>query len=137
MGRPIDRLVNIRIVEDDVWALPAKFESDVLQVALGGSLHDLPTCEGRTGEGDFLDTGMLGDRLTDRIPISNHEVEDARGEASFTNHLGHHESGQGGKLGRLHNDGVPRGQSGTDLPAPHQNYETHIRRVAEKSPREW
>ena len=43
---PINCLVNIRIIEDDVWALSAEFEGDVLEVAPGGSLHDLPSGHG-------------------------------------------------------------------------------------------
>lgn len=129
MGCPINRLVNLCIVEDDVWALSAEFKSYVLEIALGGSLHNLPPDEGRASESDFFDMHVLANRLTSGVPISDDEVEYTRGEASLVEHLSRHESGQGSELGRLHDDSVSGGESRADLPTPHQNYEDVRERV--------
>ena len=117
MGSPVNGLVEIRVVEDDIRALSTEFKCDILEIALGRSLHDLPAGDGRTGEGDLLNMRMVADCLTNGIPISNDEVEDASREPNFTNHLRYHESGQRGELGRLHDDSVSGRESGADLPA--------------------
>ena len=122
VGSPIDGLVDIRVVEDDVRALPTKFKSDVLEIALGGSFHDLSAGDGRASEGDLLDKWVLADRLTDGASISDDQVEGTSREANLMDHLGHHESAQRSELGRLHDDSVPGGESRTDLPAQHQDY---------------
>jgi hypothetical protein len=129
MGRPIHCLVKICIVEDNVWALSTEFKGDVLEVAPSRGLHDLSASEGRTGEGDFIDMGVLADRLTNGVPIADNEVKHTRGETSFVDHLSGHESGQGSKFGGLHDDRVSGGESGADLPAPHQDYKYVRQRV--------
>jgi len=122
MSCPVNGLLEIRIVEDDVRALSTQLEGNVLEVALGGGLHNLPANEGRTGECDLLDTVVLADGLTDGVSVSDNEVEDTRGEANFTGHVGDHESSQGSQLGGLHNDDVSGSESGADLPAQHQDW---------------
>ena len=123
VGRPVNGLLEICIVEDDVRALSAKLKGDVLEVTLGCGLHDLPADEGRTSECDLLDATVFADRLTDSVSISDNEVEDTGREASFADHVSGHESGQGSQLGGLHDDGVSGGESRTDFPAPHQDCE--------------
>ena len=89
-------LVEICIIKDDVWALPT----------------------------NLLNTVVLADGLADGQPVSDNEVEDTRREAGFTEHVGHHESGQGSQLGGLHDDGVSGCESGANLPGPHQDCES-------------
>lgn len=38
---PLDGLVEVAVVENDVGGLAAELEGDILEVGLGGSLHDL------------------------------------------------------------------------------------------------
>lgn len=38
---PLDGLVEVAVIENDVGRLAAELESDVLEVGLGGGLHDL------------------------------------------------------------------------------------------------
>lgn len=122
MDCPIDCLVDIRIVEDDVWTLSTELKGDVFEVAPCRSFHDLPPGEGRAGESDFLDTRVLANRLTSGVSVSDNEIVDTRGESGFVDHLSRHESGQRSELGAFHHDRVSGSQSGADLPAPHQNY---------------
>ena len=53
MARPGDGLLHVRIIKDDVGALSTELESDLLQVGLGGSLHDLTANESATSECDL------------------------------------------------------------------------------------
>ena len=123
MSSPVNRLLEIRIRKDDSRTLPTKFESDVLEVALRSGLHDFPTDEGRAGERDLLDGGVVGDRMTGNGSVSDDEVEDTRGEAGFVNHFGGHKSGQRSHLGGFHDDGVSGSESGANLPTQHQDCE--------------
>ena len=52
-GGPLDSLIEIAVIEDDVRGLAAELESDVLEVGLGSRLHDLAANQGRAGEGDL------------------------------------------------------------------------------------
>lgn len=55
VSSPVDSLIDVGVVKDDVGALSTEFEGDVLQVGLGGSLHDFATDKGRAGEGDLAE----------------------------------------------------------------------------------
>ena len=123
MSCPVNRLLEICIVKDNVRALSTEFKSDVLEVALGSSFHNLSANDGRASEGDLIDTIVLADGLTSDWPVSNDEVKDTRGEANFIDHVSDHESGQRGKLGGLHDNGVSGSKSGANLPAQHQDCE--------------
>ena len=50
---PLDGLVDVSVVEHDRRALAAELERDLLQVGLGGRLHDFATDERATGERDL------------------------------------------------------------------------------------
>ena len=121
MNCPFDGLLEVCVVEDNDWTFSAELKRDILEVTFGGSLHDLPTDEGRTREGNLFYTMVLADGLTDGMSIPDNEIEDTRGETNFANHVGSDESGQGGQLGGLHDDCVSGGESGADLPAHHQD----------------
>ena len=123
VGRPVNGLVEICIVKDDVRALPAEFEGDILEVGPGSGLHDLPAYEGRTSKCNLLNAVVLADGLSDGRPVSDNEVEDTRRDAGFAEHVGRHESGQGSQLGGLHDNGVSGSESGANLPGPHQDCE--------------
>ena len=57
--RPVNRFVQIRVREDDVRALAAQFEGDVLDGA-GSGAHDLAAGLGFAGKGDLVDERMRG-----------------------------------------------------------------------------
>ena len=56
-----DRVIEVGVREDDLRRLAAEFERDALQVA-GGGLDDQFADLGRSGEGDLVDVGVLGER---------------------------------------------------------------------------
>lgn len=121
MSGPVNRLIEIRISKDDSRTLPTKLESDVLEVALRRGLHDFPADEGRASKGDLLDGRVVADRMTGNGSISDDEVEDTRGEASFANHISGHERRQRSQLRGLHHDSVPSSERRANLPAQHQD----------------
>lgn len=121
MSRPVDRLVEVCVVENDIRALSTELKGDVLEVTLSGGLHDLPADEGRTSERNLLDTTVLADGLTDGVPVSDDKVKDTRGETNFVHHRSGHESGQRSQFGGLHHDGISGSEGGADLPGPHQD----------------
>lgn len=51
---PADSIFNVGVVEDDVGALATKLESNLLQIALGGSLEDGSADDGGASEGDLV-----------------------------------------------------------------------------------
>ena len=59
MGSPVDGLLEVGVVEDDVRGLAAELESDRLQVGLGGGLHDLATNKCAACECDLLDVSPI------------------------------------------------------------------------------
>lgn len=99
VGGPVDSLIEVAIVEDDVGRLAAELKSDSLQIRFGGSLHNLATDEGRSSESDLalssercddrqeytylLDTHVRGDCRTDGVAVSGEDVDDTLGETSL------------------------------------------------------
>lgn len=98
MRSPCDGLVQISIVEDDVWALSSKFESDLLEVALRSSLHDFTADEGRPGERDLLDVGVRGEGATGNAAVPGDDVDGTRWEPSFVDELCHADRSKGREL---------------------------------------
>ena len=60
----LDRLVDGRVVEDDVGRLAAELQRQRL-VGAGDGAADLLADGGRAGEGDLVDVGMLDERKAD------------------------------------------------------------------------
>src|SRR5580692_5966642 len=57
-----DRLLQIRIGEDDVGTFAAKLQRDALQIGLRGSFHHQAARFGSSGEGYLVYVQMAGDR---------------------------------------------------------------------------
>ncbi len=64
VGRLGGEALDVRVGEDDVGALAAELEADLLHVA-GGRSHDLLARGRLAGEGDLADAGVRGDSLPD------------------------------------------------------------------------
>lgn len=120
---PVNGLLDIGIVEDNVGGLATKLEGNLLQVGLGSSLHDLAANNGRTSEGNLVDVHVGRDGGTSNPAEAGDDVENARGETSLLNELSKDESRERGLLGGLHDDGVTGGESGADLPGKHEERE--------------
>jgi hypothetical protein len=64
---PLDGLVDIGVVEDDVGGLPTKLESNFLQVAVGSGLHDNPSDKRGTSKGNLVDVHVVGNGGTSSL----------------------------------------------------------------------
>lgn len=95
---PGDGVFDVGVVEDDVGALAAELEGDLLQVALGGGLEDLATDEGGAGEGDLVDVHVGGDGGAGGTAEAGDDVDDAGGEAGLLDELGGVEGAERGEL---------------------------------------
>src|SRR6185312_5995142 len=115
-----DRFVDIRIGEHDVGALAAELESDALQVRFRGGFHNEVADFGGTGEGDFIDIHVAGERAAGGGTKAREEIDDAFRKSRFDNELTDAEGGERRLLGRLHHDGVAGCQRGGELPGLHQ-----------------
>lgn len=73
---PLDGVVEVAVVKDDVGRFSTELEGDGLQVGRSGGLHDLTTDGTGTGKGDLADPGVLGDGGTDSGSVSVDDVDD-------------------------------------------------------------
>lgn len=120
---PRDGVVNVSILEDDVGGLATQLEGDLLEVALGRGLEDGTADHGGTGEGDLVNVHVAGDGSTSDTTETGDDVDHTRGEASLLDELTGVQTGEGGLLGGLEDDGVTGGNGGGDLPRPHEEGE--------------
>ena len=74
--RPVDRGLDVSVVEHDVRPLATQLERDFLNI-LGRQAHDLATHRGRAGEGDLAHVGMRRQSRSDLGTHTRHDVEDA------------------------------------------------------------
>ena len=148
MRCPVDGLLNVGIVEDDIGGLATKLEGDVLEVGLSSGFHDLATDESATSESNLsnkvksavkrsseffvtylLNIVVLADGSTDDMTVTINNVDNARGEASLADELSHEKRGERGKFGWLEDNGVSGSESRADLPGQHHNYEQREQRL--------
>src|SRR5207237_8116074 len=96
---PLDRLVERRVVEDDVRSLPAELERELLartgELALD-RLADL----GRAGEGNLVDPRVLAD-LRAGAAGARDDVHDPGRELGLAQHVAAEERAERRRLGRL------------------------------------
>ena len=119
MHGPRDGLVNVAVVEDDVRALAAELETDVLEVRVRGGLHDTTTNESATSEGNLLDVQMPADCLTDARAVAVDDVDNTGREADLVHELGCQQCSEGSELGGLEDDRAASRECGADLPRHH------------------
>lgn len=120
---PGDGVVDIRVVEDDVGALAAQLEGDLLQVTLGSGLQDLAADQGGASEGDLVNVHVGRHGSTGDTANAGDDVDDTWWEASLDDELANIEGGERGLLSGLEDDGVSRGDDGADLPGEHEQGE--------------
>ena len=90
-------LVQIGIAEYNRRGLAAQLESQFLEIA-GRRLDDAPSRRGRTGERDFVHSGMLGECLSDRDAWAGDDVYGPRRQSRLEQQLAETQDGQGGLL---------------------------------------
>lgn len=120
---PVNGLVDIGVVEDDVGGLATKLKGNLLQVGLGGSLHDLAADQGRAGEGNLVNVHVGGDGGTSNSAETGDDVENARRETGLLDELSKDESRKRRLFSGLHDDSVTGGQGRANLPGKHEERE--------------
>lgn len=120
---PADSVLDICVVKDDVGALPAKLQSNLLQVAVCGSFHDEPADNGGACECNLIDVHVGGDRSPGNSPDTRDSVDDTRRETSFLDKSGSDETAQWCLLRCLDDNYIAGGDGRTDLPGPHEQWE--------------
>lgn len=98
MNRPINREVEVRVIEHDIGRLSAKFESDVLKVGLGSGLHDLASNECGSRECDLVNVHVSRNGPTDGDSVARDDIHDAGWEAGLVDERAHAECGQRGEF---------------------------------------
>ena len=105
---------EVGVFEDDRRGLSAKLEEKFFEGGRGGLLN-FRAGDGRTGEGNGGNAGMLGERRTDRNAAAGDDVENA-GREEAGGKRGQFQRGQRGQLGGFENHGVADGQGRGGLP---------------------
>ena len=118
---PLDRLVERRVVEDDVRGLAAELEREPLAGAGEAPLDLLPDL-GRAGEGDLVDVLVLDERGAGAA-VARDDVDDARGQLGLAKDVGEEQRRERCRLGRLEDDGVAARERRRDLPGEHEERE--------------
>ena len=120
---PVHSGIYVGIVEDDIRALPTKFQCDFFEVGLCSRFHNLPTHDRAACECNLLDPGMLRDCCTNCRPESIHNVEDTWREPRFHRQFGHLEGCQGRELARFQHDRIACRECRANLPGEHKKRE--------------
>ena len=116
----LGHLLDIGIGEDDRGVVAAQFQRDALQIARR-AFHDLLPRRGRSGEGDLVDAGMLGDERAEAV-FAGDDVDRALGH-HILDQFGDAQSRQRREGRRFEHDGAARHQSGHDLLNRHHDRE--------------
>jgi hypothetical protein len=118
---PVDRLLEVRVIKDDIRALAAKLERDVLEVALRRHLLDLTPDDRRTGESDLVDIGVRREPGANGCAVAGEHVHDTRREAGLLDERAHEQRRQRRELGRLEHNCAAGRERGPNLPAHHHH----------------
>ena len=122
VGGALDRAV-VGVVEDDVGALAAELQGDLLQVARAAACTiSLPTSV-EPVNATLSTSGCAASAAPAVSPKPGDHVDHAVGHAGLGDQLGQPQRGQRGLLGRLEHHGVAGGQRRAELPRGHQQRE--------------
>ena len=138
VGGARDRII-VGVVEDDVGALAAQFQGQLLQVAGSRSRDDQLADLGGTGEGHLVDIIVRGQGRAGGLAEAGHHVHHALGHACLSDQFREPQRGQRCLLGRLEDHAVTGGQRRAELPGGHQQREVprddlpdHAERLAQR-----
>ena len=120
---PGNGIINVRVLEDDIWRFATELERDLLQVGARGSLEDRAADDSRASEGDLVDVHVRGKGGTSRLAKTRDDVDDTWREASLLGESGSDETTKRSLLGSLQNNGVSASNRRADLPRPHEQWE--------------
>ena len=113
-----DRLVEVRVGEDDARALAAQLQRDPLD-RVGAQAHDLAAGRRRAGERDLLNSGMRDEVAPDGRPIRRQDVDDAGREPDLDGELGEPERRERRSRIGLEDGGAAGRERGRQLPRRH------------------
>ncbi|KAH3663593.1 hypothetical protein OGAPHI_004994 [Ogataea philodendri] len=120
---PFDSFLQVAVGKDNERRLTTTFQSDVLQVGFGSSLHDSLTSGSGSGEGNLVDVWVGGKGSTGVLTVTRNNVDHTFWETSLQNDLTEINSRQWGNLRRLEHHRVTGGQSRSELPCHHHEWE--------------
>ena len=120
---PVDGLVKVGIGKDNVGALAAELEGDLLQVGASSRLHNLSANDGGTSEGNLVNAHVGRHGSTGDLSETSDDVDDTWWEARLLYELAGYVCGQRCLLGSLQDDGVTGGNGRANLPCPHEQGE--------------
>ena len=83
MRRPINRLVHIRIIKNNIRSLPPQLKRHLLQITPRRRLHNLPPHKRAPRKRNLLDLHVLRDRLARGVSEAVDDVHDAGREAGL------------------------------------------------------
>lgn len=89
---PVESLLDICVVEDDVWRLAAQLKRHLLQVGHSSRLHDLATDDGGAGKGNLVDVHVGRKGGTSSLAEARNDVHDSRWETCLPDELCCYES---------------------------------------------
>ena len=115
--RARDRVVEVRVGEDEVRALAAELERQPLD-RVGAEPHDLAARLRRAGERDLVDAGMLDEVRAGRRAVARDDVDRAGGEADLGRELGDPQHAERRLRIGLQHDRAAGGERRRELPRP-------------------
>ena len=116
--RPLDCLIQIRVLKDKQRRLSAGLKGDVLKVD-ARHLHDRPRRVRGSGERNLVDTEVTRDGRARVLAQAIQDINHARREAGLLDQITKHESAQRRLLGRLQHHSITARQRRPQLPRRH------------------
>jgi hypothetical protein len=80
--RPLDSLVQIRVLKYHKWALAASLEGDILHVD-SSRAHDVAASSSASGESDLVNTLVASQNRSGGLAVAGHDVHNTCREAGF------------------------------------------------------
>lgn len=143
---PLDCAFEIGVVQDECWALAAKFEGDFLEIARSCLLHNVSANESAfmfkmslltakknknrminsvhtASESNLADTHMSADSSTSNIAQPGNDVHHSRREPSFHDEFSDADGSERRPLRGLEYDSVAGGEGWPEFPGHHPNRE--------------
>ena len=120
---PRNCILDIRVVEDNIWALATKLQGHLFQIRASSRFHDLPANNGRSRESDLVNVHVGREGSAGNLAEAGDDVDDARWESGFFDELGGVEGAERSLFGGLENDDVTAGDGRANLPGPHEEWE--------------
>src|ERR1700730_9105139 len=107
----LDRVIDVRIAENDQWALASHFKRETFE-RLGGFHGEMPSCLRRAGECNHPDTGIGENGGSDFGRRTGNNAEQAWWKSRLVKDLGNLEADDRGKLRGVQDKPINRRAAG-------------------------